>query len=307
MKRFIAIVLMAVAVAMALDWTIGKALDSMLPQISNQGDSGKTYFSLNEVNAPVVIVGSSRAVHHYVTQMVEDSLGMPAYNVARDGCFYSYNCCVMNSILDRYSPELIIWENGREYLSAEDDPLESLYPYYDKNQWATELINEELPWTEQSRLLSKTYRYNSMIHRVVMRYVTRHRFKDGTTKGYSPLAPKSQGEPLELKSEPVESEDLNPIKVGYFRSTLERAKSKGVKVVVVDSPKYKKRSETSLSGDTMREICQDYGMVYLDNSQLPYFLEKPELFSDATHMNDSGAKIYTEMFIRQIKDYVEQY
>ena len=308
MKRFIAIVLTVLTVVVGLDWIIGKALDSMLPQISNQGDTGKTYYALNEVNTPVVIVGSSRAAHHYVTQMVEDSLEMSAYNVGRDGCFFSYNCCVMNSILDRYSPELIIWENGREYLADQErDPIAALFPYYNKNKWVTEFIDNDSPWTEQIRLFSKTYRYNSVIHRVMMRYVSRHKFKDGTVKGYLPLVPKNLREPLEFKSELVENDELSLTKVEHFRLTLERAQSKGIKVVVVDSPEYRKRRDCSLSGDMMRNLCQDYGMVYLDNSQLPYFLEHPELFSDATHMNDNGAKIYTEMFIRQIKDYVEQH
>ena len=305
-KRFIATVLTVLAVVVVLDWAIGKALDSMLPQISNQGDTGKTYFALNEVNTPVVIIGSSRAAHHYVTQMVEDSLGMPAYNVGRDGCFFSYNYCVMNSILDRYNPELIIWENGREYLSDQErDPVVNLFPYYNKNKWVTEFIKNDSPWTEKVRLVSKAYRYNSVIHRVIMRYVSRYKFKDGTVKGYLPLVPKNLNEPLELKSELIDNEKISQAKVEHFRLSLERAKSKGIKVVVVDSPEYRERRVSSLSGDMMRDLCQDYGMVYLDNSQLPYFLEHPELFSDATHMNDNGAKIYTEMFIRQIEDYVD--
>ena len=90
----VAIVLILVA---AVDVVIGKTIDSLLPQISNQGATGKTYFSLNEVNTPIVIVGSSRAAHHYVTQMVEDSIGMPTYNVARDGCFFSYNCSLVST------------------------------------------------------------------------------------------------------------------------------------------------------------------------------------------------------------------
>ena len=104
----VAILIVLVSVAV-VDVAVGKVMDWMLPQISNQGDTGKTYYSLNDVNTPVVIVGSSRAAHHYVTEMIEDSLHMPSYNVARDGCFFSYNCCVINSILDRYTPKLIIW------------------------------------------------------------------------------------------------------------------------------------------------------------------------------------------------------
>ena len=103
--RFWIVALSVILIVITLDFTFGKIMDWMLPQISNQGDIGKTYFALNDVETPVVIVGSSRASHHYVTQMIEDSLGMPAYNIGRDGCFYSYNCCVINSIMDRYLGE----------------------------------------------------------------------------------------------------------------------------------------------------------------------------------------------------------
>ena len=301
MKRFIAIALTVLATVVVLDWAIGKALDAMLSQISNQGDTGKTYFALNEVNTPVVIVGSSRAAHHYVTQMVEDSLGMPAYNVGRDGCFFSYNCCVINSIMDRYSPSLIIWETSKDDLfGGGSDPLENLYPYYQKNNWVTSVINSELPWTERIRLSSKVYRYNSVIHRIVIRYLRRDSFVDGTEKGYLPLPAKKPLEPLELRSESSEEGEVNEAKVERFRSILSRAHVKGVKMIVVDSPKYKESGGLCASAVVMKSLCEEYGARCFDNTQMTYFLERPELFNDATHLNDDGAKTYTEMFLEEI-------
>lgn len=299
--RFGVAVLIVLASVAVVDVAVGKVMDWMLPQISNQGDSGKTYYSLNDVNTPVVIVGSSRAAHHYVTEMIEDSLLMPAYNVARDGCFFSYNCCVINSILDRYAPELIIWENGTEYLyEGISDPLESLYPYYSQNKWVSRTIQEELPLTEYLRLNSNIYQYNSIVHRILMRYLGRHSFSDGTIKGYLPLAPKQLKKQLALEKEELESSALSEIKIERFRSTLERAQKIGVRIVVVDSPKYKLRTYENLSASKMQELCERYGALYIDNSQLPYFLDHPELFNDATHMNDDGAKVYTELFLKQI-------
>ncbi len=296
----VAILIVLVSVAV-VDMAVGKVMDWMLPKISNQGDSGKTYYSLNDVNTPVVIVGSSRAAHHYVTEMIEDSLLMPAYNVARDGCFFSYNCCVINSILDRYAPELIIWENGTEYLyEGISDPLESLYPYYSQNKWVSRTIQEELPLTEYLRLNSNIYQYNSIVHRILMRYRGRHSFSDGTIKGYLPLAPKQLKKQLALEKEELESSALSETKIERFRSTLERAQKIGVRIVVVDSPKYKLRTYENLSASKMQELCERYGALYIDNSQLPYFLDHPELFNDATHMNDDGAKVYTELFLKQI-------
>ena len=226
---------------------------------------------------------------------------MPSYNVARDGCFFSYNCCVINSILDRYTPELIIWENGTEYLyEGISDPLESLYPYYSQNKWVLRTIQEELPWTEYLRLNSNIYQYNSIVHRILMRYRGRHSFSDGTIKGYLPLAPKQLRKHLELRKEELESTTLSKTKIDRFRSTLERAQNMGVRIVVVDSPKYKLRTNENLSASKMQEMCERYGALYIDNSQIPYFLDHPELFNDATHMNDDGAKAYTELFLKQI-------
>lgn len=301
MKRLVTIVLMVLAVVVVLDWTVGKALDAMLPQIS-QGEMGKTDFALNEVNTPVVIVGSSRAAHHYVTQMVEDSLGMPAYNVGLDGRFFSFNCCVINSILDRYSPSLIIWEISQDGLFEQvSDPMESLYPYYRKNSWVTATIKSGAPWTERVRLNSKVYRYNSKILRVAMRYLGRNSFVDGTVKGYLPLPPKKHLNPLELTEEPMIQDEVDEAKVERFRSILCRAREKGVKLIVVESPKYKITCGESLSADLMKSLCEEYGVRFIDNSQIQFFLEHPELFSDATHLNDDGAKVYTEMFLKEIR------
>lgn len=284
-----------------IDWAVGKAMDLMLPQISNQGDTGKIYYSLNDVNIPVVIVGSSRASHHYVTQMIEDTLQIPAYNVAVDGRFFSHNCCVINSILDRYSPELIIWENGQEFLyDGIKDPVESLHPYYSKNQWAKSVINEERPWIEHVRLNSRLYQYNSLFRWILTRYIRRDSYVDNTEKGYEPSSPKSLRQALNLEPEVIAYTQLSETKVERFRAILKRAKEKGVRIIVVDSPMYKQRATNNISAQKMKEICEQYGTLFIDNSQLPFFLEHPELFNDNVHLNDNGAKLYTQIFLEQI-------
>mgnify|MGYP000015684446 FL=1 len=305
LSKFCTAVLLVLAMVIVVDVAVGKVMSWMLPQISNQGDTGKTYYSLNDVHTPIVIVGSSRAAHHYVSQMIEDSLGMPAYNVARDGCFFSYNCCVVNSILDRYTPKVIIWENGTEYLfEGFDDPLENLYPYYERNKWVTSTIREELPWTEYSRLNSSLYQFNSVVHRILMRYRGRNSFVDETEKGYLPLQPKKLKKALVLKHGEQKYANLSKTKVERFKEVLSRASAKGVKVVVVDSPMYRLCDVNNKSAVEMRKICKMYGALFLNNSQLPEFLEHKELFNDPTHMNTIGAVAYTDFFLRQIGDFV---
>lgn len=301
LKKLGVAIFVVLALVIVIDFVVGIVMHWMLPQISNQGDTGKTYFSLNEVDAPIVIVGSSRAAHHYVTQMVEDCFCMRTYNVGRDGCFFSYNCCVVNSILDRYTPKLIIWENGIDYLFKEDkDPLENLYPYYDSNKWVKQTITEELPWTESIRLTSSLYQYNSIVHRIISRYFGRDNFIDETIKGYFPLKPKTPKTPLLLEERSVRYQQLSETKVDRFCSILVRAKEKGVKVVVVDSPKYTFKRGRNYSKEKMQQLCEEYGGMFIDNTQLPLFLEHAEYFNDLTHLNDEGAKVYTSFFLKQV-------
>lgn len=304
--RFCIVVFVGVVSVLCVDRLTGKILDSMLPQISKQGQTGMTYYSLNDVDSPIVIVGSSRASHHYVSKMIEDSLCLPVYNVARDGCFFSYNCCVVNSILDRYSPKLIVWENGTEYLfESVPDSYTNLYPYYKKNEWVYKTLNEELDIMERTQLLSRIYQYNSVSHRIITRFVGSKSFVDNTGNGYLPLPPKNLRSSLKLTTKDYSELSLKETKVNRFRSTLARAREKGVKIVVVDSPVFQTVSNVNLSAQTMKSICDDYGMLFLNNSQLYYFLEHPEYFNDEIHMNDNGARRYTALFIHQIRNYFE--
>ena len=38
----------------------------------------------------------------------------------------------------------------------------------------------------------------------------------------------------------------------------------------------------------------------IDDNQMEYFFDRPELFYDNMHLNGDGARIFTDMFINQI-------
>lgn len=306
MKRGLSRFLIASAIVLAgvvvVDICVGMVMDRILPKIGNAGETGKTYYSMYKFEEPVLIVGSSRASHHYVPQIISDSLGMPVRNIGRDGCFFSYNCCVINSILDRYSPELIIWENGSDYLSEEvRDPLENLYPYYVKNDYVHNCLGSYMSVLERAPLYSSLYRYNSVIHRILMRYASGGE-DDDSLMGYLPLKPKEWNASVGKSRSEIEYH-ISKTKEQQFVSVLERVKAQGVRMVVVDSPIYTKSNQSTESCKRMREICDSLGVLFLDNSGLEGFCGNKELFNDGTHMNEIGAEEYTKFFLKQLKDY----
>ena len=267
--RFGVAVLIVLASVAVVDMAVGKLMDWILPQISNQGSAGKTYFSLYEVNTPIVIVGSSRASHHYVTQMIEEATGISAWNVGRNGCYFSYNCCVINTIIDRYSPKLIIWENDMNYLFEDSsDPLESLFPYYDKNEYITKVIIENVPSTESFSLHSRLYQYNSTIQRIMIRYANRKNHSDERLKGFEPMPNKKHITPLVKDESNMSNMEVSEKKAERLRNTICRVKDKGIQLVIVDSPKYVKQSCENNSKATMISICNEYNVPLVSKENL---------------------------------------
>lgn len=300
--RFLIDVMAVLASVAVVDVAVGKVLDWMLPQISTYGSTGKTYYSLYEVNTPIVIVGSSRASHHYVTQMIEEATGISSWNVGRNGCYFSYNCCVINTIIDRYSPKLIIWENDMNYLFEDSsDPLESVFPYYNKNEFITKLIDENVSSTESFGLNSRLYQYNSTIQHIMIRYANRNNHSDKRLKGFEPMPNEQHITPIEKDNSNMSKRIVSAIKEERFRNTICKVKDKGIQLVIVDSPKYIEQSKENNSRATMKSICNEYCVPIIDNTQLSDIVAHPEFFYDRVHLNENGAKAYTKLFLTQLQ------
>ena len=61
------------------DFCIGKCLQYGETHAKG-GDTERTYYINNKTMDDILLFGSSRSTNHYVTSIIEDSLGIPAYN-----------------------------------------------------------------------------------------------------------------------------------------------------------------------------------------------------------------------------------
>ena len=89
-------------------------------------------------NEDILIFGSSRALHHYNPEIIEDSLGMTCYNVGSGGQNIYFHLALLESTLERYTPEIVILE--LMYIDFEVTP----------QQWDTEKLGTLLPFANQS-------------------------------------------------------------------------------------------------------------------------------------------------------------
>lgn len=107
-----------------------------------------TEYAMFKVDTEVIIIGSSRAVHHYVPEILSDSLVMSVHNCGKDGAFLLYQCCLIDGILNRIKPKLVIWDIEptcfAEGTSA-DYLLSDLNPFYDQNKFCQQVIDQSKP------------------------------------------------------------------------------------------------------------------------------------------------------------------
>ena len=55
----------------------------------------------------------------------------------------------------------------------------------------------------------------------------------------------------------------------------------------------------------IRNFCNQNNVPFIDDSHHPFFEEHPEYFYDNFHLNVDGAKIYTQLFLQELKkDYL---
>lgn len=296
--KFCLIVAAVLTLVAGLDIVLGKTMDNLLSRVGSVGQLGKTNYAIHEIDAPILVVGSSRASHHYDSRMLTDSLKIKTYNIGRDGCLFTHNACIINTILDRYAPYAIIWEFNPSYLCDSEDTVTSLYPYYGELDYITETLNSELPYNERVKLHSNIYRYNSIFLRILMRCIQKNSSSDPSL-GYELLPPKTLITPLVLSSIDSRNQTFDERRMLRLKRTLDYAKSKGVKMILITSPMYGVIQD-SRSFDKLAEICASAGALYFDNTQL--YLDKPEYFNDLTHMNCLGAEQYTKEIIYTIKD-----
>ena len=135
MKKFIDKLLVLVLLLVGLDICFGMVMDDMY-QHAKSGTTSKSTYIANKTNEDVLIFGSSRAVHHYNPQIIEDSLGMSCYNCGYDGNGILLNYGYYQMIIERYAPKVIVYDVIGEFDFLPGDNLrflKGLRPFYKNN------------------------------------------------------------------------------------------------------------------------------------------------------------------------------
>lgn len=264
-----------------------------------KGEIFKTNYSIDSVKTDILIFGSSRANHHYIPDIFEDSLLLSCYNTGIDGRFIFYNYGLLQCVLSRYTPKIAILDlTPNDVLVSSDayDRLDVLLPFYKTHKEVVPLLN--MRKNEKIKMLSQIYPFNHCLF------------------SFEKINP--QDIPLELrtkcfrrenskwsqeKKKEVEYElkfDKNKIEIFY--KFMDVCKLKGITLIVVVSPFYLDLSNSSKKLiKIIRSMTIERNVSFYDFSQDTTFINHSGLFLDQIHLNPYGAEILSNDLIKKIR------
>lgn len=261
------------------------------------GDTKNHYDIAMNVDADLLLFGSSRCIHHYVPSILEDSLGMTVYNCGLDGNGILYQYSRLRMILSRYTPKVIVYDVAPSFDIADGD--NSKYLAWQKRFYNIPGVSEvfvDINPMEKYKMCSQLYRYNSDFIQMLSDNI--HPLQDVDGAGYKPLYGIMDYEP-KLSEQELVAVEWDPLKQKYFDKFYQLCKQNDIVLVVAYSPLYK--ATTSIEYSAITDFCRANNIPLIDSYCNPDFSNCRDYFEDTSHLNDTGARKYSKAFASQLK------
>src|ERR1039457_966616 len=300
---FVVKLIVFITILLVLDYLIGNTLKYLYFK-QNSGLLYRTTYSLDSAKADIVIFGSSTANHNYQSRTFQKALNLSTYNTGRDGNSIFCDLAVLKGVLKRYSPRIAILDFYYKEFSkdgegqADYDAISALLPYYENHPEIRSIIVLKSRF-EKYKLMSKIYPYNSLIFTIAIgnSNFNKKRQLVNDENGYVPLFRIFNG-PISAYDAP--NYTLDTVKISMFKSFINECLQSKVKLYIFLSPKYIKFKEKDESIIVAGKIAQEYNIPFFDFTSDTTFLNHGDLFADGGHLNNNGAKIYTDKVIDEI-------
>lgn len=260
------------------------------------------YYTLNEMDAQVVIIGGSKVMTDYNPEVMEPILQKSVFTATANNGGISFQYAVADAIMDRYEPDLLVLDLVEEYIFSEsNDWINTLTPFYGQYHAVTEVIDNESDWREKLCMKSNLYRYNTILPRIIIRSIMsrNHPLKSG-------FKPRDREylEPIPDYSE-QKPEDIILYKRAYLDKIVKKAAEKGVKIVFTVSPVFKDRAVDFQSNKYLQSLSDSLEIPLITDYSVEAVKERRDMFVDYLHLNTKGATIYSEHIANQLKYYLQ--
>lgn len=300
-KLFILLVLLFV-----FDRIIGTLIEEAYKN-APQGDIKTFAHSITNPSEDIYIYGSSRAVHGYDTKTFTDSLGLSCFNSGRENSNILYHTAILNEMLKKHTPKIVVLDvSAREltWRSAENSKVvlaSMILPYVRRDTSFANIARQLFPKELRKAEVSKIYAYNSLVLPLIVG--KRILKKAENLNGYVPLhGNKIIGNPPAFTDE---NDETDSVAKNSFETFVKTIKEKNIRLYVIQSPLYVEHFNSSVSLDTIKSILNRYHEPFWDYAFDTSFYKR-KYFYDNLHLNTTGATLFSEKLVSDIKADVEK-
>lgn len=255
----------------------------------------------NHCDEDILVFGSSHAIHHYVPEIIADSLGMSCYNCGAEGngILFLYSRYLMAT--NRYTPKVVVYDVVYSYDLSTDDYTKYLgwQKRYCDIPGVMDVITDISP-DERWKLKSNLYKHSGKFLQLLTDNIHSVHEVDGT--GYAPLYGAMDYE-LEIDKEPQESVHWDAKKKKYFEKLVSDCRQRGIKLIFAYSPVYGKHSDIPFEEFT--SFCKEQNVPLLNNYYKEGISDNISYYYDSGHLNDTGAREYTKAVVGKIRRLIE--
>jgi hypothetical protein len=291
-------ILFLVLFVIVLDFGLGQVYEFLYFSEKSENQDRLVHSAIG-TNEEVLIFGTSRAYHHYNSEVIEQILGLSCFNVGYGGQNIYHSLALLKAAIQRKKPQIAVLELMSIEGNEKNDlgKLSMLLPFVNKSNIYRDLILKR-GISEHAKLLSSIYPFNSKQLYMLRNNLTTMR---SDVKGFRGLTAEWD-KPIEKRDVNVFSPDNSKMQEA-IHEFIELCQKNEIKVFIFISPKYvnflnKKNTYSEITED----IYKNYGLEVTSQINSPKYLSSPQFFSDPIHLNKIGADIYSREIALIIKN-----
>jgi hypothetical protein len=280
-------VVLFVGLLLVLDRVVGTVLRELHGRLRTGQSIGEINRAL-DVDADVLILGSSRAKHGFDDRALSEQLGVNVFNAGSRGLGLWY-ARALSALFDRQRPpRLVVFEVA--YFEGERERIRQLAPFYGRSDVFDRILVEH-DWRSRVKLLSQSYRFNGLVFSIAQNLARPRLAGWGFEPKRGVMSSATGSEPPAVASKGQVETWLEDT----ARRFVDETRARGSDVVFVECPTWKRR----LPADALaayERVAAAAGVPFLrfDLETAPYLAE-PTYFVDTTHLNENGAGVLSRL------------
>ena len=298
--------LIFVFIVVIIDRTVGSVCQKLYNK-SNDYNIFRLRYTLDSTKEDILILGSSRAEHHFVPRIISQNIGLSVYNCGLGGEGLLFSLIQLKESLKRYKPKFILVEVSPNVLLdlESKEKLQILKPFYNKDPLIYETLTAGKVF-EKVKFLSSIYPYNSTILSLIKGCF---KPKTDSLNGFKPLVGIIDTSRLSNKIDIMFPGPTIPSeKFITLKQLIALCCNNNIKIAIVSSPVYQMNKNFDGMMTQIKRMClqQNKNVYFLDYSRYKSLYKQPVYFKDNLHLNYNGAKIFSEAISKELKEIVSR-